>query len=153
MPRIEPAADKRDLVIETAYRLFKRDGFHATGIDRIIAEAGVAKMTMYRYFPSKEELIVAVLAWRAARFGEQLDRAVPRGGTPDKKIAAVLAWHGAGSKAPSFMAACFSTRSQSSAIHRIRFMSRRRGRSTICSNGLPRSLSHACLLAVHAKQR
>jgi AcrR family transcriptional regulator len=48
------AIEKRRLIVQTAYRLFKRDGFHATGIDKIIAEAEVAKMTMYRHFPSKE---------------------------------------------------------------------------------------------------
>ncbi|TIS00496.1 MAG: helix-turn-helix transcriptional regulator, partial [Mesorhizobium sp.] len=52
---------KRQHVVDTAYSLFKRDGFHATGIDRIIAEANIAKMTMYRHFPAKDELIVAVL--------------------------------------------------------------------------------------------
>ncbi|RWX58770.1 TetR/AcrR family transcriptional regulator, partial [Mesorhizobium sp. M4B.F.Ca.ET.089.01.1.1] len=65
---------KRQHVVDTAYALFKRDGFHATGIDRIIAEADIAKMTMYRNFPSKDELIVAVLDHRARRFERQLDR-------------------------------------------------------------------------------
>ena len=52
---------KRQHVVDTAYSLFKRNGYHATGIDRIIAEADIAKMTMYRHFPSKTDLIVAVL--------------------------------------------------------------------------------------------
>jgi AcrR family transcriptional regulator len=50
-------------LIETAYRLFKQEGLHATGTDRIIAEATVAKMTAYRHFPSKDGLIVEVLDW------------------------------------------------------------------------------------------
>ncbi len=41
----EPAS-KRQHIVETAYALFKRVVYHATGIDRIIAEADVAKMTM-----------------------------------------------------------------------------------------------------------
>ncbi|PSJ50508.1 TetR/AcrR family transcriptional regulator [Kumtagia ephedrae] len=84
---------KRQQVIETAYRLFKRGGFHATGIDRIIAEAGVAKMTMYRHFPSKDELIVAVLEWREQRFERQLDGLVASAATLDRKIATILDWH------------------------------------------------------------
>jgi AcrR family transcriptional regulator len=48
-----PASDKRQHVVETAYALFKRAGFHATGIDRIIAEAEVAKMTMFATFPAR----------------------------------------------------------------------------------------------------
>ena len=55
-----PAIDKRLHVVETAYALFKRAGFHATGIDRIIAEADVAKMTMYRHFPSKDDLFAGI---------------------------------------------------------------------------------------------
>lgn len=52
---------KRDLLMDCAYRLFAADGFHATGIDRIIDEAGVAKMTLYNNFGSKDQLIAEVL--------------------------------------------------------------------------------------------
>jgi AcrR family transcriptional regulator len=51
----------RERLIETSLRLFSTNGFHATGIDRILAEAGVAKMTLYRHFRSKDELILATL--------------------------------------------------------------------------------------------
>lgn len=54
----------RDRILEVAKRLFYRDGFRATGIDRIVAESGVAKMSLYRHFPSKNDLIAAFLAWR-----------------------------------------------------------------------------------------
>ncbi|MGN5477796.1 TetR/AcrR family transcriptional regulator [Cupriavidus basilensis] len=50
--------------METAARLFYQDGFRATGIDKIIAESGVAKMSLYRHFSSKDELIAAFLDWR-----------------------------------------------------------------------------------------
>jgi AcrR family transcriptional regulator len=43
MPLRADAAEKRRHIVETAYHLFKRDGFHATGTDKIIAEAEVAK--------------------------------------------------------------------------------------------------------------
>ena len=88
-----PAIDKRQHVVETAYALFKRAGFHATGIDRIIAEADVAKMTMYRHFPSKDELIVEVLDYRARRFERQLDQLSQEIATPEQKIAKILDWH------------------------------------------------------------
>lgn len=54
-------AQKREHLIEVATRLFNRLGYHAAGIDRVIAEAGIAKTTLYRHFGSKDELIVAVL--------------------------------------------------------------------------------------------
>ncbi|TCR65453.1 TetR family transcriptional regulator [Bosea sp. BK604] len=57
-------ADIRLHLIETALRLFNESGYHATGVDLIIAEAGVAKTTLYRYFQTKEDLILAALARR-----------------------------------------------------------------------------------------
>ncbi len=59
---------KRDHLVDTAAALFQRDGFHATGIDTILAEAGVAKMTLYNHFKSKDELIVAALEVEGARY-------------------------------------------------------------------------------------
>ena len=55
---------KKDRLVDTALRLFCRDGFRATGIDAILAEAQVAKMTLYNNFGSKESLILAALAKR-----------------------------------------------------------------------------------------
>ena len=62
------ASRRRDHLVETALALFQRDGFHATGIDTILAEAGVAKMTLYNHFKSKDELILASLRLRDERF-------------------------------------------------------------------------------------
>ncbi|CAJ0707688.1 TetR/AcrR family transcriptional regulator [Ralstonia sp. 22086] len=58
----------RDRIMETAERLFLQEGFRATGIDRIIAESGVAKMSLYRHFPSKSDLIAAFLDARHERW-------------------------------------------------------------------------------------
>lgn len=57
-------AEIRDHLLETALRLFNQHGYHATGIDLIIAEAGVAKTTLYRHFETKEDLILAALERR-----------------------------------------------------------------------------------------
>jgi AcrR family transcriptional regulator len=57
----------RDHLLETALRLFNQHGYHATGIDLIIAEAGVAKTTLYRHFETKEDLILAALEQRDER--------------------------------------------------------------------------------------
>ncbi|NTF59627.1 TetR/AcrR family transcriptional regulator [Agrobacterium rhizogenes] len=85
--------EKRQQIVETAYRLFKRDGFHATGIDRIISDADVAKMTMYRHFSTKDALIVEVLRYRAARFERQLDELDTTSATPNEKIAKIFDWY------------------------------------------------------------
>lgn len=61
----------RERILETAERLFYAEGIRAVGIDRIIAEAGVAKMTLYNHFPSKDDLILATLQYREATFMER----------------------------------------------------------------------------------
>ncbi|WP_331371337.1 TetR/AcrR family transcriptional regulator [Sinorhizobium chiapasense] len=54
----------RGHLLDTALRLFNEHGYHAAGIDLIIAEAGVAKTTLYRHFETKEDLILAALERR-----------------------------------------------------------------------------------------
>jgi len=54
----------RARILDTAYELFSRHGMRAVGVDRIIAEAGTAKMTLYRHFGSKDDLVIAFLAER-----------------------------------------------------------------------------------------
>jgi AcrR family transcriptional regulator len=65
-PRAELPARQRILL--TAHDLFYRDGIRATGIDRVIAESGVAKKTFYRHFPSKNDLVEAFLDYRHQRW-------------------------------------------------------------------------------------
>lgn len=78
-------ATPRERILDAALRLFYRDGIAATGVDRVIAEAGVAKATLYYHFPSKETLAVAFLAERhqqwMARFRQHL-AAQPRQDLP-----------------------------------------------------------------------
>jgi AcrR family transcriptional regulator len=54
----------RQLLIEAAYELFGRQGFHTVGLDRILTDAGVSKQTFYNHFESKDDLILAVLHTR-----------------------------------------------------------------------------------------
>ncbi len=78
-------------MLATARDLFCRDGIHATGIDRILAEARVSKMTLYARFGSKEALVREVLReegveWRAAFF----DRLAAAGDDPAVRLAGVI---------------------------------------------------------------
>ena len=60
-----PAApDARQRILESAYELFARRGIRAVGVDEIIEHAGVAKATLYRHFPSKDDLVLAFLERR-----------------------------------------------------------------------------------------
>lgn len=58
----------RQQLLDTALNLFHRDGFHRTGVDRIIAEAGVAKMSLYNHFGTKERLILETLRMHDAQW-------------------------------------------------------------------------------------
>jgi AcrR family transcriptional regulator len=58
----------RERILDTSYELFSRHGINPVGIDRIIAEAGVAKATLYHHFASKEDLILAFLELREQRW-------------------------------------------------------------------------------------
>ena len=52
---------KKQEIIDRAYDLFYDHGFHATGVDKVMADTGISKRTLYKYFPSKEDLIAEVI--------------------------------------------------------------------------------------------
>ena len=58
----------RERVLDAAYDLFSREGVRNVGVDTIVADAGVAKMTLYRNFASKEQLALAFLQRREERW-------------------------------------------------------------------------------------
>ncbi len=58
------ATGARTRILDAAYDLFSRRGIRGVGIDSVIAEAGVSRMTLYRHFRTKEELVLAYLAQR-----------------------------------------------------------------------------------------
>ncbi|HJZ58373.1 MAG TPA: TetR/AcrR family transcriptional regulator [Gemmataceae bacterium] len=84
MGRNRETSEARQRILETADRLFYQDGIRAVGIDRIIAEAGVAKMSLYKHFPSKDDLILAVLKYREQGVLEFFRSAVERHGRKAK---------------------------------------------------------------------
>jgi AcrR family transcriptional regulator len=68
----------RERLLAAAGELFYRDGIRSVGIDEVIAAADVAKMSLYRSFSSKDELIAAYLRERDAKYWEWWDDAVAR---------------------------------------------------------------------------
>ena len=78
----------RRRLLDTATRLFYAEGIRAVGIDRIIAEAGVAKATFYSHFPSKDDLVLAYIE-EQDQIGRDATAALPKG-TPRQMIDAVM---------------------------------------------------------------
>jgi AcrR family transcriptional regulator len=68
----------RDKVFEVAADLFYRQGVRAVGVDTIVKHADVAKISLYRSFASKDDLIVAYLADRNEKFWRQWDETFAR---------------------------------------------------------------------------
>ena len=87
---VERSASER--ILETAYELFSRRGIRDVGIDEIIERAGVAKATLYRHFPSKDDLVVAFLERREHRWTVDFVEASARrhGATPEEQLLGIL---------------------------------------------------------------
>jgi AcrR family transcriptional regulator len=90
VPRLPGNA--RERLIDNAIDLFYTHGFHAVGLDQIIAETGVTKTTFYKHFESKEDLILAAIERRDQWENEAWNRAVRvfAGDDPRKQLLAVF---------------------------------------------------------------
>jgi AcrR family transcriptional regulator len=102
------ASLRRDHLVGTALTLFSKYGYHATGIDRILAESGVAKMTLYKHFRSKDELILAALRRRDEEFCRWFQAEVEtRAATHRERILTVFDVLEGWFKDPDFNGCCF----------------------------------------------
>ena len=81
----------RERMLHTAHRLFYQDGIRATGIDKVIAESGVTKVTLYRHFASKNDLICAYLEYRHTLWIDWFADALRRHGSAKRGAAKRLA--------------------------------------------------------------
>jgi AcrR family transcriptional regulator len=88
--QVNPGA--RERILSAAYELFSQHGIGAVGIDTIIAKSGVAKMSLYRHFRSKEELVLAFLEQREARWTRQwLEKEIlSSGNAPEDRLLAIF---------------------------------------------------------------
>jgi AcrR family transcriptional regulator len=92
MPEVVAGLGARQRILDTAYELFAHRGIRAVGIDEVIERAGVAKATLYRHFPSKDDLVVAFLRlreqrWTLAWVEAESER---RGATPEERLLAIF---------------------------------------------------------------
>jgi AcrR family transcriptional regulator len=96
MPTVEaiprPKPDPRERILEAAYELFSRRAIRDVGIDEVVDQAGVAKATLYRHFPSKDDLVIAFLERREERWTLAWVEAEARrrGSTPEEQLLAIF---------------------------------------------------------------
>jgi AcrR family transcriptional regulator len=90
IPRAKP--DARERILDAAYELFSRRAIRDVGIDEVIERAGVAKATLYRHFPSKDDLVIAFLERREERWTIAWVEAEARrrGTTPEEQLLAIF---------------------------------------------------------------
>ena len=87
----EAKASTRDKLIETARQLFLVQGYEATGIAEILREAGVNSGSLYYFFKTKEDLLLAVLDWYTANLYPQvIDPVFARVGDPIERVFGIL---------------------------------------------------------------
>lgn len=80
----------RDRILLSAHRLFNQHGMHRTGVDRIISESKVAKMSFYSHFPSKQDLVLQYLRQKDFEWFELLQRHMDRGRTAEERLLRVF---------------------------------------------------------------
>lgn len=94
-PETEPAPDVRDRILTTASTLFYERGVRAVGVDLVVLQAEVAKTSLYRYFPTKDDLIVAFLEREDSEFWAQWDGvAAQHADDPAGELDAHVRWIG-----------------------------------------------------------
>ncbi len=86
----EPEA--RERILDSSYELFSRRGIQAVGVDELVEDAGVAKATLYRHFPSKDDLVLAFLERREELWTHEFVEAgaKSRGSTPEEHLLAIF---------------------------------------------------------------
>jgi AcrR family transcriptional regulator len=121
-------------LLDATERLIYSDGIHATGMDAIVKASGVARKTLYRYYPNKEALIVAALERRDERWMQWFIQATSAHDDPAERLLSVFpalrswfeseSFHGC-----AFLNAAGETGDPSSAIRRVSRMHKERLRS------------------------
>jgi AcrR family transcriptional regulator len=87
-----PRSGARQRILDNAYELFSRRGIRDVGVEEVISRADVAKATLYRHFPSKDDLVLAFLEQREKRWTKQFVEAGARerGNSAEESLLAIF---------------------------------------------------------------
>ncbi|MDQ0382583.1 TetR/AcrR family transcriptional regulator [Amycolatopsis thermophila] len=100
-------SEARSRLLGTASRLFYAEGLHSVGIDRIVAEASVTRATLYRHFPSKDDLVVAYLTAADELIRTQVESVRTAGHSPADTVRAVAGTIADGIRSDGFRGCAF----------------------------------------------
>lgn len=82
-----------DKILDTAERLFFKQGYNVTGINQVIEEADIAKASLYKHFESKVDLLVAYLQRYHDQWYERLEAVANKTADPKQKLLALFEYH------------------------------------------------------------
>ena len=86
-----PSSKVRERILEVATELFYSKGIRNVGVDEIVARSGVAKMSLYKHFPSKDHLIIEFLHNWEKQWNNKIKAEIERRGrTPKEKLLAIF---------------------------------------------------------------
>ncbi|CAJ0778119.1 hypothetical protein LMG19083_00372 [Ralstonia psammae] len=100
-------ASKRQQVVDKAGELFSKHGFHPVGVDWIIDESGVARMTLYRHFAGKEDLIKEVLEQRYTFVMGSIAEKLSPMPNATARLKGIFEWYGTWFRTPDFAGCLF----------------------------------------------
>src|SRR6266853_1430231 len=88
----ETGVSARERILDAAYELFSRRGVQAVGVNEVTERAGVAIATLYRHFPSKDNLVLAFLDLREQRWTKNFveAEAMSRASDPEQRLLAIF---------------------------------------------------------------
>ena len=86
----EDKADKRTLILDAAMKTFVKRGYSDTRVSEIAAEAKVAEGTLYNYFPSKEEILLALFDEKWDGIIDKIKKKISRLNDPNDKLKAIF---------------------------------------------------------------
>ena len=104
-------ADRQTRVLDTAQRLFYARGVHEVGMDELVRETGLGKATVYRLYPTKDDLVAAYLARLAASILQQVDALAADNEDPGQALLGVLAAIEQDLRRPTFRGCAFNNAS------------------------------------------
>ena len=88
--KTKDSVNVRQRILDTAARLFYQQGYPLTGINQLVAEAEVAKASLYQYFRTKDDILLAYLQQASQQWFQQLNEAIATGPTAKAKVLAVF---------------------------------------------------------------
>jgi AcrR family transcriptional regulator len=100
-------SEKRQVLVETATALFSEHGFQAVGVDWIIRDSGVVRMTLYRHFTGKDELVREVLSQRHTHIFQSIEQKMRHIADPKERLKSIFTWYQSWFCTPEFAGCLF----------------------------------------------